>query len=388
MAEGVAAVAKVLFYVQHLLGIGHLARASRVAAALVEDGFDVTMLTGGMPVRGFPGPGVDHVALEAISAESEAFSGLVDADGQPVNEAFRQRRRDLLISTFMNRRPDIVIVEAFPFGRRQMRFELLPLLEAIETFEPRARLVTSIRDLLQERVKPGRNEETVALLNRHFDLLMVHGDPAFARLEDSFALASEIEIPVAYTGLVASTVPAPPREAFQVLVSAGGGAAGAELVRATVGAARLTPGMSGWALITGPNLPQADFDRAVAEAPPGLGIFRFREDFPSLLLGTELSVSQAGYNTVCDILQAGCRSLLVPFSAGGETEQSARAERLERLGLARRLPETGLTAELLAAAIGEALAKPKPPRAALDLDGARGTARLLRTLVEQPTPDP
>ena len=63
-------------------------------------------------------------------------------------------------------------------------------------------------------------------------------------------------------------------------------------------------------------------------------VFRFRSDFASLLNGAALSVSQAGYNTVCDILRAGCRSLLVPFSAGGETEQSVRAERLARLGLA------------------------------------------------------
>ena len=42
---------RVLFYVQHLLGIGHLARASRVANALVESGFAVTMVTGGMPVK-------------------------------------------------------------------------------------------------------------------------------------------------------------------------------------------------------------------------------------------------------------------------------------------------------------------------------------------------
>lgn len=34
------------FYVQHLLGIGHIARASRVANALQADGFDVTLVTG------------------------------------------------------------------------------------------------------------------------------------------------------------------------------------------------------------------------------------------------------------------------------------------------------------------------------------------------------
>ncbi len=61
-----------------------------------------------------------------------------------------------------------------------------------------------------------------------------------------------------------------------------------------------------------------------------------------MLKGAELSISQAGYNTVCDILQAQCRSILVPFTAGGETEQSVRAARLEALGLAIALPENGL----------------------------------------------
>ena len=31
---------------------------------------------------------------------------------------------------------DIVIIEAFPFGRRQMRFELLPLLDAVTAMRP------------------------------------------------------------------------------------------------------------------------------------------------------------------------------------------------------------------------------------------------------------
>ncbi len=375
------AAPKVLFYVQHLLGIGHLARASRVASALVDDGFAVTMVTGGMPVRGFPGPGVDHVTLPAITSASEAFSGLVDDDGQPIDDAFKARRRDLVLDILGATQPDIVVLEAFPFGRRQVRFELLPLLEAIEAMTPRPKLVTSIRDLLQERVKAGRNEETVELLNRHFDVVMVHGDPAFARLEDTFELASSIKPRICYTGLVAAPPPPRPREIFQVLISAGGGAAGAGLVSAAVEAARILPGSRGWALITGPNLPREDFDEASQAAPSGLTLFRFREDFPSLLAGAELSVSQAGYNTVCDVLLAGCRSVLVPFSAGGETEQTARSVRLQQLGLAVALPEEGLTGVMLAKAITKALAAPKPPSSTLDLDGARGSARLLRNLL-------
>ena len=54
---------RVLFYVQHLLGIGHLARASRIAAALAADGFQVTAVLGGAPVPGFPGPGIGTLEL-------------------------------------------------------------------------------------------------------------------------------------------------------------------------------------------------------------------------------------------------------------------------------------------------------------------------------------
>ncbi len=181
---------RVLFYVQHLLGIGHLARASRVASALVEDGFELTLVTGGAPVTGFPATTIRQVALPPVMASDNGFGGLADLKGEPIDDAFRHRRREMLLRIFEDTKPDAVIIEAFPFGRRQMRFELLPLLEAIASASPRPLAVTSVRDLLQERVKPGRNEETLVLVQRYFDLVLVHGDPAFARLEDTFPLAS------------------------------------------------------------------------------------------------------------------------------------------------------------------------------------------------------
>ena len=370
----------VLFYVQHLLGIGHLARASRVAAALAEDGFAVTVVTGGTPVPGFPGHGVATLALPTITAADEGFSGLTDAQGQPVDDAYRARRRDLLLGCLAEIRPDMVVIEAYPFGRRQMRFELLPLLEAIAAMKPRPALVTSVRDILQERTKPGRDAETVEILNRHFDLLMVHGDPVFAKLADTFPLASSITAEIAYTGMVAAAAAQPSPERYDVVISAGGGAAGRLLVGASVAAARDKPAGQRWCLVSGPNLPQADHDAALAQAPAGVDVFRFRKDFPSLLAAAELSVSQAGYNTVCDVLQAGCRAILVPFAAGGETEQTVRAERLQRLGLAVSIAETELSPVVLGASIERRLAIPKPASHALDLDGARKSAVLLRRL--------
>jgi predicted glycosyltransferase len=319
------------------------------------------------------------VALPTIAAADQGFSELTDASGTPIDDAYKARRRDMLLATLAAMKPDIVVIEAYPFGRRQMRFELLPLLDAIAAMTPKPAVVTSVRDILQERVKAGRNEETVELVNRHFDLVMVHGDPAFASLGDTFPLAGKITAEIAYTGLVAAPRPAPSPERYDVLISVGGGAAGRLLVDAAVTAAGLSAGKR-WCLITGPNLPQADFDAASAKALDNMEIVRFRKDFPALLGAAELSVSQAGYNTVCDILQAGCRSILVPFAAGGETEQTVRAQRLPRLGLALSLPEDVLSPSSLAAAIERQLALPKPASHRLDLDGARRSAQVLREL--------
>lgn len=373
---------RILFYVQHLLGIGHIARASRIARASVEAGFDVTVVSGGTPVSGFPGDGIHHIALPPV-VSGIGFSGLADINGNPIDDAFREDRKKKLLAAYHETEPDVVIIEAFPFGRRQVRFELLPLLDAIAASKPKPLLFSSLRDILQERTKPGRDEETVALVKDHFDRILVHGDPTFARLEDTFRLAADVLDKVVYTGLVAAPPPSPPAETFDVIVSAGGGAVGNALIRAALGASKTIGGAAPWALITGPNLPQSDFDAISANAPPHISVFRFRQDFASLLGGARLSVSQAGYNTVCDILRAGCRALLVPFIAGGETEQTVRAERLEKLGLASVLTETDLSQATMTEAIRNALAAPEVPPVHLDLDGARQTALLIGQFLKE-----
>lgn len=377
----VSATPHVFFYVQHLLGIGHLARASRIADALVDSRFDVTVVTGGTPVVGFPGPNVRQVTLPTITAGDVGFSGLRDAEGRAVDDAFKKRRCDMLLAAYDQCKPDIVIIEAFPFGRRQVRFELIPLLSAIHATRPRPRVVCSLRDILQERASPDRDQESIALVQQYFDLVLVHGDPAFARLEETFPPADQISDHIVYTGLVAAPPPVPVSERFDVVVSAGGGAVGVDLVRAAAEAARRLPETGSWCLITGPNMPAAEFDSVAASAPQNVSVVRFRRDFPSLLASARLSVSQAGYNTVCDILNARCRCLLVPFAAGGETEQSQRAERLQRLGLAQVLPEQSLSADAMTREVRKALAAPAPAPLTLGLDGAQRTARILHQLI-------
>ncbi|MBY5738269.1 glycosyltransferase family protein [Rhizobium leguminosarum] len=374
---------RIFFYVQHLLGIGHIARASRIADALVKDGFDVTVVTGGLPAPGFPGDGVKTVALPAVVASNAGFSGLADAHGRPADENFLAARRALLLDAFRAARPDVVIIEAFPFGRRQMRFELLPLLAAIDKTEPRPKLLSSVRDILQENRKAGRDAETVALVKEHFDAVLVHGDPGFVRLEDTFPLTLEIADRLRYTGLVAAPPAPEPTETFDIIASAGGGAVGAALISAAKEAAAMLPDDLRWLLISGPNLPEADYAALSRDAAPNVTLVRFRKDFPSLLRSAKVSISQAGYNTVGDLLRTACRAILIPFVAGGETEQTVRAERLQALDLAEILPETGLTSNHVKEAVKKALAASRRGPVSLDLDGAEKTAGIIRSMIAE-----
>src|SRR5581483_6337262 len=83
---------------------------------------------------------------------------------------------------------------------------------------------------------------------------------------------------------------------------------------------------STWRLLAGINCSEGEFRALARLAKPGIVLERSRADFQQLLASCALSVSQAGYNTVAETLQARVRTVLVPFAAGGESEQSLRAQ--------------------------------------------------------------
>ncbi|NVK44091.1 MAG: glycosyl transferase [Oceanospirillaceae bacterium] len=372
----------VLFYVQHLLGVGHLRRAALISDALVKQGLDVHMVLGGEPVAAIDFVGANCHYLPAVRSDA-GFSGLVDGGGLPLDEAFRQNRRKRLLALAQQLTPAAIITELYPFGRRQMRFELRPLLEWAHRQPTRPLLVCSLRDILQQR-RPEREQETLALVRQYYDRVWVHGDSRLSPLAASFTLADEIEDRTAYTGYVAppapETAPGPRRG---VVVSAGGGAVGLQLLQTALEAHR--NGLlhdRPWTLITGPGLPASDYARLQLQASAqGLELIRFCRQFVQRLAGAELSISQAGYNTVMDLIVSGVPSVLVPFAGEGETEQLERARALETGGRASLVTESDLDPERLAQAAKRALGLSHrlPP---LPLDGATNAAIDLQRLLD------
>ncbi len=373
---------KVMFYVQHLLGIGHLVRASRIASALVESGHDVVMVSGGLPVAGFPPAGVALEQLTPLRSADSSFSSLADEHGAAVDDAMREQRRQQLLAAYDRISPDCLIIEAFPFARRQMRFELLPLLEHVhaQRSSRRALVVSSVRDIVQPKSRE-RDKATAELVARYFDLVLVHGDERFARFSETFSEAGAVADRLAYTGMVA---PAPSAEGtgssrrYDVVVSAGGGAVGAALLDAAIGARPLTRLAAGrWLVVTGPNLPEDVFARLQAAQSDGLTLSRFEPGLAAVIASARLSVSQAGYNTVADMLSGSAAGVLVPFEGAGEREQLVRAQRLAALGRVAVVRECQLDASSLAAAIEAALDLDHPDDFPVNLGGARNSARLV-----------
>ena len=372
----------ILFYVQHMLGIGHLRRTALIAEAVSDLGAPTVMVSGGVPVPDFMPKGVELVQLPPLKAGSGGFRDLCTGDGQSAGEAYKHARLDALIGHIHAYKPRIVVVESFPFGRWPLAYELLPMLEAIKSLEPRPVVVASIRDILQISQRPDRAARIRELLGQYYQAVLVHGDPKLVELSETFPDFDAIRKLVHYTGLVT-----PPLERLtsgakrksEVLVSIGGGAVGERLLWTAL-EARSSTCFDGnpWRFITGPNISERDFNMFQKAVPDNVKVDRFRKDFRSLLAEARLSISMAGYNTTAEILRAGTPAVLIAYTGGGgETEQSMRAGRLAERGLAAALSDQDLSPENLCTAIGEAAKGPQPMSHEIDLEGASKSAELL-----------
>jgi predicted glycosyltransferase len=378
--------ASVLFYVQHLLGIGHVQRTFRIADAVAREGIEVTLVSGGEPLRGpICAESARIVQLAPIRARDATFKDLVGPDGQPIDEKLQQARRDALLAAFDSARPDAVIIEAFPFGRRAFRFEIESLIEAARSRRPRPRMLCSVRDIVVVPDEVSRLHEIIDRVRADFDFVLVHGDPAFIPLEASFSAASEIADRLIYTGYIGDTDLTDGADdtagVNEVLVSVGGGAVGSALLSTALEARRrgclasLT-----WRLLAGPNLPERAFGTLADALPEDVVLERYRGEFPQMLRRCRVSVSQAGYNTVLDILAAGARAVVVPFASERETEQQLRAERLAACGVLELVSETQLSPSQLARAVDRAI-ELDYRTISVDTGGARRSARLIANMI-------
>lgn len=372
---------RALICVSHLLGTGHLVRAGLIARALAARGVDTTLASGGMPVPGFAIAPARFVQLPPVRAEDARFARLLDGDGGEADANLFEARHRRLLRTFHDTAPQVVVVEHYPFGRRKLAGEFRALLAAAREAAPRAVTVGSVRDILTERSDPARIEAMTMSARTELDAVLVHGDSRVVPFAASFPAADVLADRLIHTGYVcAGPEPSVAEGAGtgEVIVSAGGGAVGEAMLGAALAAAALDDART-WRILIGPALARAGVERLGGAAPGNAIVEPNRADFRHLLANCAVSVSQAGYNTIADVLAARARAVVVPFSADGQTEQTMRARRMASLGLFDVIEENALSTVRLAAAVVRAAMAPRPAPGMVDLGGAARSARILET---------
>jgi predicted glycosyltransferase len=300
-------------------------------------------------------------------------------------------RADVLSRAVERIRPDIVLIEHYPFSKWELGQEMAAAIQAARRSNASVRILCSLRDVVRktryEDDPPDVYEARVlSLLQNGFDAILVHSDPAFTRLEEHFRRAADLPVPVHYTGFVvepfAAGSPPPVQEPYAVL-SCGGGIRGLGFLRDAIEAfgrlsARGTLGTMRLHVFPSPFPVAGDVEalRAATTTSANCRLETFSPEFTAWLAGCALSISRAGYNTCSQILKAGARGVLAPDPE--MSDQEARARRLAELGLATVVAKPA-SVEDIAAAIETALGRP-PARPELDLNGVATTRAILEKL--------
>jgi len=329
---------KIACYCQHVLGIGHFHRSLEICKSLAKH-HETMMILGGPDVV-LPESDIHFFQLPGLKMD-ENFSKLLPCEEGEDLEQIKKQRKQQLFDCFLSFKPDIFLVELYPFGRKAFRFELDPVLNGIAmgTLAPCIRLC-SLRDILVEKTNKQKYETRVLkVLNNSFDGLLIHSDPTFIPLEKTFSQTSSISVPSRYTGFISSP-PAKQDKGKQlrkklelskndklIIASIGGGNVGAELLSATAKAALLLKNMPELHihLFTGmysaPNL-QSELKQINNH---NITVHNFSSSFTDWLSAADLSISMAGYNTCMNLLSAGVPALLHPFAQNREQRMRVSA---------------------------------------------------------------
>ena len=379
---------KILFYCQYVWGMGHLFRSVEVARALSDH--KVFLVAGGQEIDINLPEHVNLVRLPGLYMD-EHFTTLIPEDPDKTLEDIQRRRKEILFGLYEKHNPDLVIIELYPFGRTIFGFELQPLLDSIRQGRfGKTKIVCSLRDVLVEKRDPRMYAERVLNhLNAHFDLLLIHSDPALMPLDETFSRVNDIQIPIFYTGFVTRKVKADAGEKLRrelamgaeeklIVASAGGGRSGYKLLSNVIEAVHLLSRTLPIRLemFTGPFRDDGEFRKLSAHSTKGIRIRRFTQRFLDYLSAADVSVSLAGYNTCMNLLVTRVPALVYPYLR--QQEQPIRVAKIKGFLPMKILQDSDLSPHALGGHIQQMLGVSTLSKCeSLNLDGAENTARYL-----------
>jgi len=376
---------RLMVYSHDTFGLGNIRRMLAICQHVHSSIRDSSILivSGSPMLQSFRvEPGIDYIKLPCLKRTELGDLGVRFLDLE-VSEIVRLRR-ELILSTVMSYRPDVVLVDKKPDG---LAGELEPSLRHIKCSLSQTRIYLVLRDILDSSsvtVDDWTRRGYYDVLRWFYDGIMVLGDRNIFDVCEEYQFPQGLREKVQHCGYVQRQLPERPRSEIRrelgvgeaeslVLITAGGGEDGYEMFSASLAAtsslAQRLPLKT--VLVTGPEL-GAERTQSICKAAQSrndLRFIEFTDDLMSYMSAADVVISMAGYNTVCELLTLGKRAIVVPRVRPVE-EQRIRAERLAGHGAFQIILPDELKPSVLESAIEGELQlahSPVPVPACIDL---------------------
>jgi predicted glycosyltransferase len=386
--------ARILMYSHDTFGLGHLRRCRAIAHALVAEyrGLSILIMSGSAIAGAFAYRSrVDFVKIPSViklrNADYASLEQHID-----LQETLALRRA-LIRHTAESFQPDIFIVDKEPLGLRGEIEDTLALLKAKGT-----RLVLGLREVMDAPhllEAEWKKRDVMRKIGMLYDTIWIYGPKDFYDPLAGLEVPESVSSKTTFVGFVQRQLPhdeMPEERTKQgdyILVTAGGGGDGADLMRNVLNAYRQKPAQMHKALVVlGPYMPQRQRRKLLRKCRmiANIEVVEFDNRMEELVANARAVVAMGGYNTFCEILSFDKPALIIPRIAPRE-EQLIRARRATELGLVDMLmPDEATDPVRLAAALQALPHRRRPSQSPLSprMDGLVNISRIIHGWLERP----
>jgi predicted glycosyltransferase len=390
---------RLLVYSHDTFGLGNIRRMLAICEHLLDaiPNLSILLLSGSPMLQGFRIPkNLDYIKLPCLN---RGTTGKISAKylGMDADETVKLRSK-LIHSAAASFKPNMVLVDKKPYG---IQNELMPMLHYLKAVQPKTKVVLLLRDILDAP------EVTIAEWQKHgfyqtveafYDRLLIVGTPEVFDFCKAYQLPSNIAYKARYCGYLrrpqGHKSKAEVRQELGmkdddrlVVVTPGGGEDGYPMIDAFL------QGLSSAfksLVICGPEMPIQQ-RQALYQTAANLSQVEMREfsdDLMSYLAAADVVVSMGGYNTICEVLSASKRAVIVPRVKPSQ-EQIVRTTCMAKFGLFSVVEPDQLNPQKLSQAIqhqmDQAIRQAVLPT--IDLNGLTRIAHHLSSLMKEPPRD-
>jgi len=381
---------KILLYSHDTFGLGNIRRTLLLAQELIEQypGAAILLVTGSQMIHSFRIPeGVDYIklpCLDRIDAERYEPRFLTACSAE-----VKRTRSAILERAVLGFEPDLMIVDKRPAG---VDGELIETLRALRQKQLPTKLVLGVRDILDEpeRTRAAlQSNHSFEIIEEFYDEVWIYGSQVIFDTVREYDFPDGVARITHFCGyLKRPTVRATRADHTpRVLVTTGGGGDGSAIIEAYLeGLARLPRNVAlQTTVVFGPQMSPAQ-SAALHERYGYLAdvtFLDFEPDLTRLYAESDIVVSMAGYNTVCELLSFGHHAILVP-RAEPVQEQLIRARLLAAQGLFQIVEPQDLSPDTLIAKVLAALKPAAVTPVPFELEGLPRIRERMRALLGEP----